>query len=167
MAGKADTVSTEPQELLPYNPLLGDAVISVDDELEGKVAAIQEVEELAVINKQVLAAKRQRVEIEVETGKLEVARKTVSTIDKIIQSVANEDVISRVADNIKTPQDLKYMAEAAEKLTGTLRNLMNPNVADEMGTRKHIKIRTTFGGRSSTEVFGGSIEVEVPQGDGS
>lgn len=161
---KIDVVAETPQELLHYNPLLGNDVISVDEELDTKVAMINEVESLALINKQMLAAKRQKVELEVDNKKLDVANKTVDTIDKIIEAVSSETVIAKVAENIETAQDLKYMAEAAERLTGTLRNLMNPNVADELGARKHIKIRAMFGNKAAGDVFGGSIEVEVPTG---
>ena len=132
------------EELLPVNPLLDSHVMTVDDEFDMKIDAINEIESLADLNKQQLLAKRQRVELEVDNKKLDTALKTISTVDKIIQSVATEEVLKRVADNIQTPQDMKYMAEAAEKLTGTLRNLMNPNVMDEFGTKKRHKINFMF-----------------------
>lgn len=131
-------------DLLPVNPLLGSQAISVADETEQKVAMINEIESLTELNKQQLSIKRQKVEMEVDNRKLDTALKTISTVDKIIQSVAKEDVLTRVAENINTPQDMKYMAEAAEKLTGTLRNLMNPNVIDEFGTKKRTKINFMF-----------------------
>jgi hypothetical protein len=64
----------------------------------------------------------------------------------------NEEVLDRVAKNIKTPMDMKFMAEAADKLTSTLRNLMNPNVIDGLGTKKHQKINFMF--KSSGPVEG-------------
>ena len=143
-------------ELLPYNPLLGNQAVTVSDETEQKVEMITEIESLAEINKQQLAVKRQQAELIVDNKKLDTAIKTVDTIDKIIQSVADEDVLTRVAENIKTPQDMKYMAEAAEKLTGTLKNLMNQNVADEFGNRKHHKINIMFKGQ-------GAVSVDVPK----
>ena len=143
-------------ELLSYNPLMASPVISLNTETEHKVQVIEEIESLAALNKQQLMAKRQQVELEVDNQKLDVARKTISTIDKIIQSVATEEVLERVAKNINTPQDMKFMAEAAEKLTGTLKNLMNPNVADELGNRKHHKINMMFKGQ-------GAVQIEVPK----
>ena len=98
---------------------------------------------------------------EVDDKKLDVAKKTISTIDKIIESVANEEVLTRVAANINTPQDMKYMAEAAEKLTGTLRNLMNPNVVDEYGGRKRTKIIAQFQTQSGERA---SIGVDIDNG---
>lgn len=132
------------KELLPVNPLLDSQVMSVDNELDMKIDAINEIESLAVLSKQELAIKKQQTELLVDNKKYDTAVKTVSTIEKIIESVSTEEVLERVAKNIKTPQDMKYMAEAAEKLTGTLRNLMNPNVADEFGNKKRTKINFMF-----------------------
>lgn len=143
-------------DLLSYNPLLGPQSITPIDETEQKVQMINEIETLAEINKQQLAVKRQQAELIVDNKKLDTAIKTVNTIDKIIQSVADETVLERVAKNINTPQDMKYMAEAADKLTSTLKNLMHPNVADEFGNRKHHKINVMFKGQ-------GAVSVEVPR----
>ena len=152
----------ETTELLPYNPLLGNNVVTVDNELDMKIDAINEIESLAELNKQQLMAKRQRVELEVDNKKLDTAKKTISTVEKIIESVANEEVLERVAKNIQTPQDMKYMAEAAEKLTGTLRNLMNPNVADEFGNKKRHKINFMFKSNGPVQV---AAQVHVSDDD--
>jgi len=144
--------------LLTENPLISSPVISVNNELDMKVEAIHEIESLAELSKQHLSAKRQRVELEVDNKKLDTAKRTISTIEKIISSVAKEEVLQRVADNIKTPQDMKYMAEAAEKLTGTLRNLMNPNVMDEFGTKKRTKINFMF---KSSGAVQAAVQVET------
>ncbi len=154
----AKVIEEEKTDLLLSNPLLDNQVISVDNELEMKVDAINEIESLAELSKQHLLAKRQRVELEVDNKKLDTAKKTISTIEKIISSVANEEVLERVAANIKTPQDMKYMAEAAEKLTGTLRNLMNPNVMDEFGTKKRTKINFMF---KSTGAVQAAVQVDT------
>jgi Xaa-Pro aminopeptidase len=118
--------------------------IPQSQEVEEKVELISEIESLAEINKQALAARRQIVEIEVEGKKLETAMKTIDSIDKIINAVSSADVLSKVTKNIKTPMDMKMMAEAAERLTNTLKNLMNPNTIDAMGTKKKQKINFMF-----------------------
>jgi hypothetical protein len=118
--------------------------IPQSQEVEEKVELINEIESLAEINKQALAARRQTVEIEVEGKKLETAMKTIDSIDKIINAVASAEVLEKVTRNIKTPMDMKMMAEAAERLTNTLKNLMNPNTLDGMGTKKKQKINFMF-----------------------
>ncbi len=136
------------QDLLPVNPLLQpiqhQSVITVNDETEQKVQLVNEIESLAEINKQALMARRQRVELEVENKKLDVAKQTIDSIDKIINAVSEADVLERVTKSIRTPMDMKMMAEAAERLTNTLKNLMNPNMLDGMGTKKRQKINFMF-----------------------
>ncbi len=136
------------QGLLPVNPLLQpnqhQSVITVNDEIEQKVELVNEIESLAEINKQALMARRQRVELEVENKKLDAAKKTIDSIDKIINAVADEEVLERVAKKIQTPTDMNMMAQAAERLSNTLRNLMNPNMLDGMGTKKRQKINFMF-----------------------
>lgn len=150
------------EELLPVNPLLhpiqqGPGIITPEEETAQKVELITEIESLAEINKQALQARRQRVELEVENKKLDTAKKTIDSVEKIINAVSEADVLERVTKNIKSPMDMKMMAEAAERLTNTLRNLMNPNVMDEFGTKKKQKINFMF---KSSGTVQGVIQVD-------
>lgn len=130
------------------NPLLGvqsqDLIISPGQEIEQKVEIINDIESITELNKQQLAVRRARVELEVDNKKLDAAKKTIDSIDKIINAVADADVLKRVTESINTPLDMKLMAEAAERLTNTLKGLMNPSVADEFGNRKKHKINFMF-----------------------
>ncbi len=144
-------------DILPVNPLMQSQMITPAQETEQKNLLIGEIESLAEINKQALAARRQTVEVQVESKKLETALKTMDSIDKIINSVTDEKVLKRVTDNINTPMDMKMMAEAAERLTNTLKNLMNPNVLDGMGTKKKQKINFMF---KSTGTVQGAIQID-------
>jgi hypothetical protein len=49
------------------------------------------------------------------------------------------------------------MAEAAERLTGTLKNLMNRNSIDEFGTKKKQKINFMF---KSSGIVQGAIQID-------
>ena len=143
--------------LLPVNPLMQSLIISPAEETEQRVQLISEIESLAEINKQALAARRQTIEIEVESQKLETALKTIDSIDKIINAVSSAEVLAKVTKNIKTPMDMKMMAEAAERLTNTLKNLMNSNTIDGMGTKKKQKINFMF---KSTGMVQGAIQID-------
>lgn len=146
------------EKLLPYNPLLQQSpVITPEDETEQKIQIINEIESLVELNKQKLAVKRQQMELIVDNKKLDAAEKTIDSIDKIINAVGSAKVIDEVTKRIKTPSDMKMMAEAAERLTNTLKNLMNPNVADEFGTRKKTKINFMF---KSSGVVQGAIQID-------
>lgn len=146
-----ETVDINENKLME-NPLLQSQIMTIDSELDTKVAMIHEIESIAELNKQQLMVKRQRVELEVDNKKLDVAKKTISNIEKIMNAVSTEEVLKRVAENINTPQDMKYMAEAAEKFANTLKNLMNPNVQDEFGTKKRHKINFMFKGEGTAAV---------------
>ena len=134
-------------------------VISPSEEIEQKVQAVTEIESLAEINKQQLSVRRQRVELEVENKKLDTAKKTIDSIEKIIHAVSDEEVLSRVTKKINTPADMRMMAEAAERLTNTLKNLMNPTLQDEFGNRKRTKIMAAFQAPSGEKMM---ISAEVP-----
>jgi hypothetical protein len=149
-------------ELLPVNPLLQSPIITVEDETEQKVQMITEIESLAQINKQQLAVKRQQVELEVDNKKLDTAKKTIGAVEKIIDSVLSEETLKRVSKNINTPMDMKFMAEAAERLTGTLKNLMNRNSIDEFGTKKKQKINFMF---KSSGTVQGAIQIDNSDDD--
>ncbi|OPX46418.1 hypothetical protein CLHUN_02340 [Ruminiclostridium hungatei] len=144
-------------ELLPVNPLLQSPIITVNDETEQRVQMITDIESLAQINKQQLAVKRQQIELEVDNKKLDTARKTVGAVEKIIDSVLSKETLDRVSKNINTPMDMKFMAEAAERLTGTLKNLMNRNSTDEFGTKKKQKINFMF---KSSGTVQGAIQID-------
>jgi DNA repair exonuclease SbcCD ATPase subunit len=128
-------------------------------EIEQKVEAINEIESLAEINKQQLAVRRARVELEVDNKKLDTAKKAIDNIEKIIDAVSNAEVLERVTKNIKTPMDMKMMAEAAERLTNTLNNLMRPTVQDEFGGRKKTKIMAAFKAPTGEQMM---IAAELP-----
>jgi hypothetical protein len=138
------------------NPLAGADTqaleISPSQELEQKVELINDIESLTTLNKQALSVKRQQIEMQVEEKKLDTAKKTADSIEKIINAVGSADVLEKVTKNIKTPMDMKMMAEAAERLTNTLKNLMNPNMLDGMGTKKHQKINFMFKSSGPVEV---------------
>ena len=143
------------------NPLLAgqsrDLVISPGQEMDQKIDMLNEIDSIATITKQQLSIRRQRVELEVENKKLDTAKKTIDNIEKIIDAVSSTEVLSRVTKNINTALDMKLMAEAAERLTNTLKGLMHTGVLDEMGTKKKQKINFMF--KSSGPVQG-AIQID-------
>ena len=82
--------------LLPFNPLMGSPIISVDDENEQKIELIQEAESLAVLNKQVLEAKQRETELIVDNKKLDAAKKLIDGINAVADKAFDEDTIRRV-----------------------------------------------------------------------
>jgi len=130
--------------LLRENPLMKSQIITPSQEIEQKIEMITDIESTTSLMKQQLGVRRQKLELEVENKKLDTAKKTANTLEKIIDSIASEEVLERVKGNIKTPFDMKLMAEAADRLANTLKNLMNPTTADELGGRKRTKVMAQF-----------------------
>lgn len=147
------------QELLPVNPLMRSQVISVDEENNTKVELIEEAQSIATLNKQVLAAKQRETELIVDNRKLDAAKKLIEGINAVADKALDKDTISKILDqeNLK-PMDLKFMAESMEKMSNTLKSLMNPSVADEFGNRKRTKIVAQFQSPSGEKA---SIGVEM------
>lgn len=140
---KAEVVE---KDLLPFNPLLDQSpIITVDEENEQKAELIEQTESLAVLNKQVLEAKRRQVELVVDNKKLDAAKKLIDGINVVADKALNEETIKKIINKEDlTPMDLKFMAESMDKMANTLKSLMNPSVQDEFGRRKRTKIIAQF-----------------------
>lgn len=133
------------KNLLPFNPLVANPVISVDDENEQKIELIEEAQSLATLNKDVLEAKRRQVELSVDNKKLDAAEKLIDGINQVADKALNEDTIRQVLSKEDlSPMDFKFMADAMDKMSKTLKDLMNPSVQDAYGNRKRTKIVAEF-----------------------
>lgn len=139
------------------SPTMQELVMSPSEEVEKKVEIISEIESLATITKQQLSVRRQRIELEVENKKLDTAKKTIGAIENIIDTVMKAETLEEVSKKIKTPMDLKMMAEAAERLTGTLKSLMGGSVVDEFGNKKKQKINFMF---KTSGTVQGAIQID-------
>lgn len=131
--------------LLPFNPLMGSPIISVDDENEQKLELIHEAESLATLNKQVLEAKQRETELIVDNKKLDAAKKLIDGINAVADKAFNEETIKKVLSKEDlNPMDFKFMAESMDKMANTLKSLMKPSIQDEYGGRKKTKIMAQF-----------------------
>lgn len=149
--------------LLSFNPLLHAPVITVDEENEQKAEFIEEVQSLAILNKQVLEVKRRQVELEVDNKKLDAANKLIDGINAVADKALSPETIKKIIDQPKlTPMDMKFLAEAMDKMANTLKSLMNPSVQDEYGNRKRTKIMAQFQTPSGEKA---TMAVEVDNGN--
>lgn len=147
------------EELLPINPLLDSQVMTVDEENEQKFELIEEAQSLSVLNKEVLEVKRRQVELQVDNKKLDAANKLIDGINLVADNALNPETIKKILEQpALTPQDLKFLAEAMNKMSDTLKSLMNPSVQDEYGNRKRTKIIAQFQTQSGEKA---SIGVDI------
>lgn len=133
------------QELLPFNPLMGSVTISPDDEDEQKYELIKQSESLAVLNKQVLEAKQRETELIVDNKKLDAAKKLIDGINAVADKALSQETLEKIImKEDLNPMDLKFMAEAMDKMANTLKSLMKPSIQDEYGGRKKTKVVAAF-----------------------
>ncbi len=151
-------VKDDNKKIFKENPLVAPRKISVNDETEQKVEIIENIESLAVLNRQELAMKRQHCELVTDNKKLDAAKKIMDNFDSLLEVVLDPDVLQVVKGNIKKPLDIKLLSEAMEKLIKTHSMLMNPNVADELGTKKRHKINFMFRSSGSAQA---AIQIET------
>ncbi len=129
-------------------------------EIEQKVEIMEEVQSLATLNKQVLEAKRRQVELTVDNKKLDAAQKLIDGINVVADKALSEETIEKIlSKDDLTPMDLKFMAEAMDKMANTLKSLMNPSVQDEFGGRKKTKIMAAFKAPTGEQMM---IAAELP-----
>lgn len=134
-------------KLLPVNPLMDSVIMTTEEEGKQKLELIKKASTLSEMNKQVLEGKRRQVELMVDHKKLDSALKIVDGIDDIATVVLDPAKIAQVMSKPDlTPQDFKYMVESVDKLSNTLKNLMNPAVNQEFGDghRSKYKIMANF-----------------------
>ena len=129
------------QELLPFNPLMGNMVVSTDEENEQKLELIEQTQSLAELNKEVLEVKQRQTELIVDDRKLDAATKLIEGINTVADRAFDEETLTKIFEKEDlTPMDLKFMAESMDKMANTLKSLMRPSVQDEYGGRKKTKI---------------------------
>lgn len=162
------TKNKKKADLLPYNPLLTDAPQEIrpilpEEEAEQKAELIEQVESLATLNKEVLEVKRRQVELIVDNKKMDAAQKLIDGINVVAEKALNTETITKIVSKEDlTPMDLKFLAEAMDKMANTLKNLMTPSMQDELGWRKRIKINAAFRTPSGEQA---AISVEVPNNE--
>jgi hypothetical protein len=155
---EAEVISGGSNSLLPTNPLLQGQMITPGQETEQKVAMIAEIESLAEINKQQLSVRRERVALELDNKKLDVAKTIMDGIEIIADEIVKPETIKKIMGKKDlSPMDLKFLAESMDRMATVLKNMMNPNVADEFGNKKKTKINFMF---KSTGVVQGAIQVD-------
>ena len=113
------------QELLPFNPLMGNMVVSTDEENEQKLELIEQTQSLAELNKEVLEVKQRQTELIVDNRKLDAATKLIEGINTVADRAFDEETLTKIFEKEDlTPMDLKFMAESMDKMANTLKSLM-------------------------------------------
>lgn len=121
-------------------------IVSSTDELKEMSLSIQNE------NKKALAEMKKQVMYKLDKRKLVEAQKALTAIETIGDMFTDDEILSRVRDNINTAMDVKFLAEAQEKILKTHQNLMRLDTVDGSGTAKRISIGVRYEDDSGTKV---------------
>lgn len=121
-------------------------IVSSTDELKEMSLSIQNE------NKKALAEMKKQVMYKLDKRKLIEAQKALTAIETIGDMFTDDEILSRVRDNINTAMDVKFLAEAQEKILKTHQNLMRLDTVDGSGTAKRISIGVRYEDDSGTKV---------------
>lgn len=112
-------------------------------------------------NKEALAQLRKKVAFTLDNRKLAEAQNLLTGMENIGAMFSDEEIIARVKSNVQTAMDLKFLAEAYERMFKAQQNLMRLDTIDGSGTAKRISIGVQYEDESS----GTKLQTVVKVGD--
>ena len=123
-----------------------DLVADIDDLPE--VSKILEQEQ-----RQYLDSMRKRVRTMIDGKKLTQAVCAIKSMENMMAILSDDEMMERVKENVSTPMDLKFLAEAYEKVAKQVQNLTRLDTVDGSGTSAKAALAIKFGtGSGSTTV---------------
>ena len=130
---------------------------------EGEFSLVVDLENLPEISKKlkqeqklVLENKRDYVRSMIDNKKVKQATHAIESMEIIMEALSSREKLSQVMENVKTPMDLKFLAEAYEKIGKQLANLTRLDTVDGAGTGAKVALAVQFGNGS-----GGTTVVQV------
>ena len=126
-----------------------DLVTDIDDLPE--VSKVLEQEQ-----KVYLDTMRKKVRTMIDGKKLTQAVCAIKSMENMMAILSDDDMMERVKENVSTPMDLKFLAEAYEKVAKQVQNLTRLDTVDGAGTGAKVALAVQFGNGS-----GGTTVVQV------
>ena len=135
----------------------------LDQSDDGEFELVVDLENLPEISKKlkqeqklVLENKRDYVRSMIDNKKIKQATHAIESMEIIMEALSSKEKMSRVLANVQTPMDLKFLAEAYEKIAKQLANLTRLDTVDGAGTGAKVALAVQFGNGS-----GGTTVVQV------
>lgn len=126
-----------------------DLVADIDDLPE--VSKVLEQEQ-----KVYLDTMRKKVRTMIDGKKLTQAVCAIKSMENMMAILSDDEMMIRVRENVSTPMDLKFLAEAYEKVAKQMQNLTRLDTVDGAGTGAKVALAVQFGNGS-----GGTTVVQV------
>ena len=124
------------------------------------VADISDLPEVSKVLEQeqkvYLDTMRKKVRTMIDGKKLTQAVCAIKSMENMMAILSDDGMMERVKENVSTPMDLKFLAEAYEKVAKQMQNLTRLDTVDGAGTGAKVALAVQFGNGS-----GGTTVVQV------
>ena len=138
-------------------------ISALEQEDNGEFELVVDIDNLPEISKKlqqeqklVLQNKRDYVRNMIDNKKVKQATHAIESMEIIMEALSSKTKMAEVMENVKTPMDIKFLAEAYEKISKQLQNLTRLDTVDGSGTGAKVALAVQFGNGS-----GGTTVVQV------
>ena len=151
-----------------YEPMWDDGneekgIATLEQIEDGEFDLVTDIDDLPEVSKVLeqeqkvyLDTMRKKVRTMIDGKKLTQAVCAIKSMENMMAILSDDEMMVRVRQNVSTPMDLKFLAEAYEKIGKQLQNLTRLDTVDGAGTGAKVALAVQFGNGS-----GGTTVVQV------
>jgi hypothetical protein len=136
---------------------------TLSDVEDGEFDLVTDIDDLPEVSKVLeqeqkvyLDTMRKKVRTMIDGKKLTQAVCAIKSMENMMAILSDDEMMIRVRQNVSTPMDLKFLAEAYEKVAKQVQNLTRLDTVDGAGTGAKVALAVQFGNGS-----GGTTVVQV------
>lgn len=151
-----------------YEPMWDDGneekgIATLEQVEDGEFDLVPDIDDLPEVSKVLeqeqkvyLDTMRKKVRTMIDGKKLTQAVCAIKSMENMMAILSDDEMMLRVRQNVSTPMDLKFLAEAYEKVAKQMQNLTRLDTVDGAGTGAKVALAVQFGNGS-----GGTTVVQV------
>lgn len=151
-----------------YEPMWDDGneekgIATLEQVEDGEFDLVPDIDDLPEVSKVLeqeqkvyLDTMRKKVRMMIDGKKLTQAVCAIKSMENMMAILSDDEMMIRVRENVSTPMDLKFLAEAYEKVAKQMQNLTRLDTVDGAGTGAKVALAVQFGNGS-----GGTTVVQV------
>lgn len=151
-----------------YEPMWDDGneekgIATLEQVEDGEFDLVPDIDDLPEVSKVLeqeqkiyLDTMRKKVRTMIDGKKLTQAVCAIKSMENMMAILSDDEMMIRVRQNVSTPMDLKFLAEAYEKVAKQMQNLTRLDTVDGAGTGAKVALAVQFGNGS-----GGTTVVQV------
>jgi hypothetical protein len=138
-------------------------IATLEEIEDGEFDLVADIDDLPEVSKVLeqeqkvyLDTMRKKVRMMIDGKKLTQAVCAIKSMENMMAILSDDEMMIRVRQNVSTPMDLKFLAEAYEKVAKQMQNLTRLDTVDGAGTGAKVALAVQFGNGS-----GGTTVVQV------